>query len=243
MNADASPLCKFLEWDSDFFGMRIARVLPRTLTQADANAARHWLNQHQIDIAYALFDADDAESAQPLHHVGFRYVDTRLTLEIRRLPPVDQLASDARIIELSRTPNPQSLIPILQAIARVSHTDTRFYFDRRFPRTRCDELYARWLVRDWERGTLFVAEHDGQPAGYITCTVDGEVGEIGLLGVAESAQGQGLGAALIRQALVHFAEHGCTRTRVVTQGRNVRAQRAYLRAGFMPMQAEVWWHG
>lgn len=112
MKADASPLCKFLEWDSDFFGKRIARVVPRTLNSTDAQTARAWLNQHQIEIAYALLDADDAESARALHQVGFRYVDTRLTLECDlRSRDAVQIPSDLRITLLSPTPNPQPLIP------------------------------------------------------------------------------------------------------------------------------------
>lgn len=232
-----SDLCQFLEWDSDFFAMRIARLRAGTLTTAEAQAARAWCTEHTIDCAYYLAEASDAGSARAAASVGFRYVDTRLTLEAARPNPAPHNADT-----LIRLFQPGDLAA-LQAIACVSHTDTRFYFDGRFPRERCDALYATWIARDAARGSLFVAEREGLTAGYITTLCEGECGEIGLLGVAEVAQGGGLGRALIAAALAHFAQQGMQRVQVVTQGRNLRAQRAYLRAGFQPVQVETWWHG
>ena len=89
---------------------------------------------------------------------------------------------------------------------------------------------------------VLVAERDGRPAGYITCDLSHSYGQIGLLGVGEAWQGQHIGPALINGALHWFGERGIEWVQVVTQGRNIRAQRAYQRCGFVSAQMQLWYH-
>jgi ribosomal protein S18 acetylase RimI-like enzyme len=129
-------------------------------------------------------------------------------------------------------------------MARVNHRDTRFYYDGHFSQRECDTLYETWIERSCNGYTdaVLVAERDRQPAGYITCDLHGDYGQIGLLGVGEAWQGQGIGQALIDAALHWFGERGIERVQVVTQGRNHRAQRAYQRRGFVSSEVQLWYH-
>jgi dTDP-4-amino-4,6-dideoxy-D-galactose acyltransferase len=84
---------------------------------------------------------------------------------------------------------------------------------------------------------------EGKPAGYITCQlVNEQTGQIGLLGVDVTAQGRGGGRRLVTMALDWFAAKGVTRVIVVTQGRNIRAQRLYQKCGFMTASLQLWYH-
>jgi ribosomal protein S18 acetylase RimI-like enzyme len=137
-------------------------------------------------------------------------------------------------------------VPSLEAIARVSYTDSRFYFDAHFPRERCDEFYATW-TRNSCNGSGFadqvlIAEVDGLSMGYISCKCHGTIGHIGLVGVAEQTRGRSLGQALVNQALIWFTEQGMTAVEVVTQGRNIAAQRLYQRCGFLTASLQTWYH-
>ncbi len=139
-------------------------------------------------------------------------------------------------------------LPRLRRIAAASHRDSRFYHDGHFDRRRCGELYAGWIEKSCAdpAGVVLVAalpDPAGRPAGYVTGTIgeDGE-GWIGLFAVAPDARGRGVGGALIAAVLDWFAGRGADPVSVVTQGRNVRAQRLYQRFGMRTRSVEVWFH-
>ena len=136
-------------------------------------------------------------------------------------------------------------IPGLRSIARISHRDTRFYHDPNFPTARCDTLYETWIERSCQgyADRVLVAEASGQPVGYVSCHLDNATdGRIGLLAVGENARGGGAGRELVRECLRWFAQHSRTRVTVVTQGRNVGAQRFYQKCGFVTGGLKLRYH-
>jgi dTDP-4-amino-4,6-dideoxy-D-galactose acyltransferase len=52
----------------------------------------------------------------------------------------------------------------------------------------------------------------------------------------------GVGRALVVNAIRWFSGQGVDSVSVVTQGRNVRAQRLYQRCGFTTRSVELWFH-
>ena len=228
--------CRFLEWDSDFFGFRIATVTDSELTRDTLGRIVQWCAQERIRCLYLLARGDDRETAELAGGHGFRFVDIRAeygcSLEGQQ-DPVQEL----------RRAMPGD-IPALTQIARCSHTDSRFYFDGQFPRERCDELYSTWIeksCRGYAKAVL-VAECDGKPAGYVTGNWNGQSGQIGLLAVADWARGRGLGRTLVRSALQLFREQGIQTVKVVTQGRNIESQRLYAQCGFSIASVNIWYH-
>jgi GNAT superfamily N-acetyltransferase len=249
-----TPPVALLTWDSAFFGFPVARVTTPALSPAEAAAVRAWCTAHSVRVCYFLVEAADRASGAAAEEAGFRRVDERVTLE--RAPGMDDIQ-----IPAVRAYHPSDL-DALQAIARVSHHDSRFYADSRFPRERADALYAAWIARDAERdgGRVWVTEADGAPAGYCTTVLERDeagawVGNIGLIAVAGWAQRRGLGRALLAAACMALgaAMRGAdmrgadtadtARLRVVTQGRNAAAHALYEQAGFTRTRHQVWWHG
>lgn len=229
--------CSKLPWDSAFFGFPIARLHPNHLRPETVDACFAWCRAQGIRCLYFLADPDDQLTADLAAAHGFRLVDVRVTLECRNLEH-GAWSSGVR-------PWRESDLPELRRIARAVHRDSRFYYDTNFPRERCDALYELWIEKSC-RGyadAVFVAEDDGTPSGYITChrEPDGS-GRIGLVGVAASARGRGIGGELVRAALAYFASSGVSAVRVVTQGRNFAAQRLYQRSGFVTASMQIWYH-
>jgi ribosomal protein S18 acetylase RimI-like enzyme len=187
-----------------------------------------------------LGDAGDPITTRLAESNNFKLVDIRLTLEIQVPAQCAPDTSSSRIRGFL-----EQDIPVLRGIAKASHRDSRFYFDGNFPVRLCDELYETWIEKSC-RGSahnVLVAEHEGAPVGYITCHLDGpESGHIGLISVQADIQGKGFGKALVCQATSWFAEQKIKTVHVVTQGRNVRAQRMYQRCGFVTRSVELWYH-
>jgi dTDP-4-amino-4,6-dideoxy-D-galactose acyltransferase len=235
-------VCRFLEWDSRFFGFNIGRANGSRLSKERMPILLDWCGTQRIDCLYLLADPAHAETAELAAEHGFELVDLRLTFEhnsFGRAGDGPEFApAGVRSFESSD-------LPALREMAGRLYEDTRFFFDRRFPRERSEELYRIWIQRSCENPQMqvFVAQSGAGPEGYLASSggKDG-VGQIELIGVEPGAQGRGIGRALITAALNSFAHQGIARARVVTQGRNLRAQRLYQRCGFVTESLQLWYH-
>ena len=216
---------RLLEWDSEFWGLRIAQI-----PSVDAD---EWAREQHVACAYLLVPGENAPEAHRAEERGYRLVDVRVELEAR------SAAGEAAV-----RPVRDEDVDALRAIARTNHTDTRFYADPHFLRAACDELYDTWIRRSCEgwADAVLVADADGAAAGYVSVHRRGEHGAIGLIGVAAGSRGRGLGDALARGALDWCAAAGLSACRVVTQGRNVAAQRLFQRCGFRTRSLDLWFH-
>jgi dTDP-4-amino-4,6-dideoxy-D-galactose acyltransferase len=233
-------LCNYLDWDSEFFGLRIARVQPRSLDEETTKGVLSWCEENSIDCLYFLAEASDKTSASLAEDNGFRFVDVRVAYE----RPLGQ-GNDFGERSANIRPCVAEDIPVLREIAGSSHYDSRFYFDSRFSKPACDALYETWIEKSCMgyADAVLVAEVEGRAAGYISLHLkEGNVGQIGLVGVRAGAQGQGLGKNLISESLRWFAGKGVERVVVVTQRRNLAAQRIYQKFGFTLASVEVWYH-
>ncbi|MBI3087428.1 MAG: GNAT family N-acetyltransferase [Candidatus Omnitrophica bacterium] len=231
----AAAPCRLLDWDTRWFGLRVGRITEPCVTPALQAQADQWCRQERIQCLYLLADADDAGTVRVAEASGFQLMDIRVTLEHARREAVCRAAG-------IRAAQPGD-VPVLRAIAAESHAGTRFYADGRFPRERVTALYQQWIEQDCagQADLALVAERDGRPAGYLTGY--GADRRIGLVGVDAGYRGAGIGGDLVRAALAWFEEQGGRQpVSVVTQGRNVAAQRLYQRCGFLTRTVQLWYH-
>lgn len=231
------PICTLLEWDSHFFGHRIARLNRSRLDQEHVERAIQWCRKEKIACLYFLADSDDAPTVRLCEENHFRQTDVRMTFK-RLITDLD--IRDARALR----PACEDDLSALRAIAAEGHRDSRFYFDPHFDRAMCDLFYETWIENSF-RGfaqAVLVAESAGHPAGYVTCHLRERESQLGLIGVADAHQGEGLGTMLVQGFLAWSLRQGAKRAIVVTQGRNVRAQRLYQRNGFVTSSFQLWYH-
>jgi ribosomal protein S18 acetylase RimI-like enzyme len=234
-------LVTLLDWDSAFFGVRIGRIHAARLSRADAAALTMWRVQNSIDCLYFLADADDPLSCDLAESCGFRLVDIRVTLDTTLTGTPASTSSTIQV-----RPATSDDLPMLETIARQSYHQTRFYADLHFARQRCDDLYALWIANavSGDAAITLIAIDDDENAicGYLSCHLRDDAGQIGLVGVHPRAQGGGIGGALVSAALTWFGDAGARSVSVVTQGRNIAAQRLYQKYGFRTSAMGVWYH-
>lgn len=238
-----SERCRFLDWDSQFFGHRIARLEGDRLRPDELPAIHHWCAAERIDCLYFLADTRDPETIETAEADGFGFKDLRVTYEWRS--SLGARGIQPRIGERVHVRDHRAgdIEPLVQ-IARATHTDSRFFFDRRFDPQKAALLYETWIRKACAGAAarVFVGECDGAPAGYLSCHLTAGAGQIGLVAVAPAFHGQGIGRAMIETALRWFQDSAATDITVVTQGRNVLAHRFYQSAGFLTRSIESWHH-
>lgn len=238
MSSMNEPLLHFLDWDSEFFGKQIYRANVDRLDEAVVRRISTESRERGADCVYLLVDSEAMHQASLVENVGFRLMDARVTLGT----------------ELSESFRPESSPAVrhaleddvadLEAIAAVSHTDSRFYADPRLA-AKAPELYRVWIAKSVraDEELVLVADVSGKAVGYFTAhRTSKDSGQIGLVGVGAEARGRGFGRALMQGALGWFREGGMHRVEVVTQARNLAAQRLYQRSGFVTKNVQLWFH-
>jgi ribosomal protein S18 acetylase RimI-like enzyme len=204
-----------------------------------------WSRENRLAGLYFLASSDCPRTIQTALRHGFDLVDVRVTFERSTKGSAD-LPQLVPLADLEIRPARIEDIPALQAIARTAHTDTRFFSDPHFPSTRSEALYTTWIELECTgraQHVLVAASHAGQALGYISCHLDqtNHQGQIGLVGIDSHSRGKGLGKTLVLAALHWFTRHGADIT-VVTQGKNITAQRLYQKSGFLIRDLQLWFH-
>ncbi len=240
--------CQFLDWDSRFFGRRIGRLTLTRLTADLVPPILDWCRASRLDCLYFLADPTDPETAQLTSELQFTMVDIRVTLEHLqegRDASADRPARPAPNSEVIIRPFRSADLPALKSMAGRLHQDSRFFFDTHFPQARSQAMFETWIEKSCrdDQSNVFVVEFEAEPAGYIACRRTGpQLGQIDLIGVERPAQGRKAGTGLILSALEWFTAQNVTRVSVVTQGRNVKAQRLYQSCGFLTASVQLWYH-
>ncbi len=244
MTITPSP-CQLLEWDTGFFGYRIARVQGSRLTPGLLEQIVGWSEQNAVQCLYFQADSDDPQTVFLAETHGFNLVEVRLTFE-RNLkdwqPETRPKATEEVIIRSGRPED----IPAVQEIAQNSYVDSRFYFDRHFLEQDWQRYYQTWTKKSFSGGAemVLVAEKDGEVLGYITGVLvnQGKECQYELTGVRESARRFGVGQELFRSGMDWCVERGIPYIWVMTQGRNVTTQRMIQRHGFLTRACHLYYH-
>ena len=214
-----------LQWDSDFFGLRIGRVDLQTKADAEELQSRQKELKQQFDLLY-IFDANAVGFAAD----GARLVDEKI-LYSKPCEPRQQYA-DVSFFQ-GATPSDD-----LYRLALVSGGYSRFKLDERLPKGSYERLYNRWIENACPKeGTnkqilLFKDAHD-VARGMITIDYQGELGHIGLVAVDTDVQHQGIGGKIISTLDGYLFERGIKTLEVPTQKANTDACRWYEKNGFV----------
>ena len=238
-----NSLIALLPWDSSHFGLTIAKARPRHLDLTTLRQLESDCIDQGVDCLYFLADAVDQATINILQRGRFDFVDIRLTLA----GSVSNLVNDELSNEFLYRFGQESDLVDLLPVAGDSYKMSRFFTDRRFDRDKASQMYRIWLTNSLTANyadAVVVADLAGKPVGYVTCHLQKPAGEanLGLVGVSATARGMGCMSGMLDYLGRWLLEREISRANVVTQGKNVPAQRAYQRSGFLTRSVEIWFH-
>ena len=213
-----------LQWDSDFFGLRIGRT--------DIVSNERWQMLLQ-----------EASSLQMHYDLIYVFSEQELPTDSHKVRLVDTKTIYAKSIDSSTTmpatvEHYQESLPNadLYRLALVSGVYSRFRLDDNMPVGSYDRMYRCWIERSVD-GTMadlvLVHRTDDQVDGMITLKIEADVAHIGLVAVDEGAQGKGIGTMLIKAVEAYLQSNTIVRhLKVATQWANKPACRLYEKNGF-----------
>jgi dTDP-4-amino-4,6-dideoxy-D-galactose acyltransferase len=247
----STELCKFLQWDSDFFDRRIGRIESPRLDPQLMQEVYAWSKQNAIDCLYFPADLSHPPTIRLAEDHGFHLTEVRLTFD-RKLQdwqpgPIPRTYLDVLIRE-ARAED----VPAMQAIAGISYTTTHFIVDPCFPPEQGRAFYETWVKNSfagWEDMVL-AAEADGEVIGFLTARFlperRGDIRpecQLMLIGIKSQARRKGIGIEMLRSGvdwLVH--KGGSERVTGVVQAQNTPILRALERLGFAACGAQLFYH-
>lgn len=227
---------RVLQWDSDFFGLRIGRTDLQTKADALELRAMHEELKRQFDLLY-VFDPN----AIGFEVEGARLVDEKI-LYSKPCEPRKQFPE----ISFYQASHPSA---DLYRLALVSGGYSRFKLDERLPKGSYERLYNRWIENACPKeGTnkqiLTFLDTNNIAKGMITIDHQGELGHIGLVAVDPDAQHHGIGGKIMSTLDGYLYGLGIKTLEVPTQKANTDACRWYEKNGFTIQsctQIYHWW--
>ena len=228
LSGAASPLIERLAWDSDFFGIEVARLRAGRLDAASLPSAMQALQRSCASLAYVVTDEPIEPAAAARFGLVHRDAKTTYARAIG-----DGLAAVAGVTV--REAQPVEELAQLRALAVASGTSSRFMLEERLPAGKAAELYERWMDNSLTgalAAKVLVAVRAGAVVGMVTVGERAGAADIGLIAVDEAARGGGVGGALVAAALAWGRSAGLDQATVVTQGHNRAACALYERCGY-----------
>lgn len=237
----AASFCALLDWDSQHFGVRIARLDDVEISRQVLEEVDVWCQANRVYCLYFLGKTASDQGTDLLVSMGYRQMDVRVTLQwlpTHGLPGLPDVAGvGARLATGEDFPRLRELV--------LSQTwKTRFWADPGFDRGKVKALYVEWVNRSLQDddAQVMVAEHGSGIVGFVSAGCRRGVGSIDLVCGAVSSRRRGAVSLLVRQTMVDLAQKGCQSIGVVTQQRNAPALELYGRCGFAVIESRPWFH-
>lgn len=231
---------QILDWDSDFFGVKVARITDPGLTAQKLTDLLSELKRKCIKLVYWPSERErDNDEAKGLcgHLVDIK---TTFVIDFRSFDLDSFISTD--IVE------PYSLsMPIadIEDLAIQSGEYSRFAIDPHLPREQFVSLYKTWINRSLSKeiaSEVLVIRDAGRVVGMVTLGEKDGRGDIGLIAVDASCRGKKYGEKLVRAAQRWFVKNGYVFGQVVTQGMNSPACNLFKKCGYSTEKAEYFYH-
>lgn len=253
---EALIITRPLHWDSDFFGVGMARIdyilaSPEApaVTDAALGAALDACRAAGIPHITARVDVEDVGTVDLLERRGFRLMDALVTYRIR---PEEKRPGDVREVGTIRDFDARDMDQVM-AIARDAFAGYvgRFQRDAHVPADRAEAFYLEWtrkgLSGDMADKVLVSTTSDDAVIGFLFFRRREPASTVGRVPVF----GGGLGAcrrdspgaypALIRAGALWAQDHGAV-AECQTQNYNFSVIRVYEAAGGTYVRAEYTFH-
>jgi len=226
---------KLLRWDTDFFGFNVyaAYNLPK---EQFIKAISKLYNKSNNLIYY--FSDKEFKVKKILNQYNGIHVDTKVTYR-KNLNKNNLIEDDKIILYKHNQPNEQ-----LYNLALLSGKYSRFK-DKRLPPWTFEKMYRIWIENACKNSdtTVLVSINNEKINGFVTVKIDEDkTGHIGLIGVAENAQGQGIGRSLMQTAEVFVSKNGGLAVQVPTQKENIQANKFYKKRGYSELSIVLVYH-
>ena len=216
---------KKLEWDSDFFKIKVGEIL-----NPDTN---YIVLKEKFDLIY-LKNQKNCETTIEGYVNSFTETKVLFSKLIDEKREINQ-----NIFSISEA---NSKIDDLYNLAFESGKMSRFNLDKKFGRTKFEELYIKWIDNSINKifaDDILVYQENNQTLGFVTYKIEKDFATIGLVAVDSFSQGKGIGGKLIDAVENKLISEGVLKLLIPTQLENTNACGFYEKKEYKISQTTV----
>lgn len=220
--------CKLLEWDTDYFGVKSARV--NLLGNVDERGQEDILSfcKNYDFVTIVNFENRNENNLWVGEKTAAFLADVNVQF-VKELHSLEKHSDDKTYVTNNLPVNDQIL-----NIARKSFRYSRFFNDPNLSERKSPNIYLHWTEGAFlQEGKYFViCVRESNIAGYLLFSSEESYATVELIAVDEAHQGKGVGKALIK-AMESFAyDKDINKIKVGTQVNNIPAVQFYSKMGF-----------
>ncbi len=230
-----------LEWDSQKFGYKIARINLIDFIDKDLTEVLEELKRLDYKLAYFSTQPYDIFSQNLITKLGGFFAAENLMLA-RLIENEDKAITQSDKIRSMLHAN---ITPRILEIALQAGYNSRFKTDPGFKNNEYYRLYKEWITKSLSGEIamdVLVHEAGEEVSGLITVVKKGDNANIGILSVDEKHRRQGIGKELVQAAFKLAALKGYKKINVSTQRSNKNACLFYESLGFQVESSENIYH-
>lgn len=229
-----------LDWDSQFFGYKIACMKAWKLETKRLHEIIGDLYKNKISLVYCYSNPNDKISNKSLLNICGTLTDQKITFCKHVKTDNNFLWPDyIKPYRLNYASNKLKLLSLQSGLY------SRFNVDPNFINNEYEKLYLEWIdksVKKYISKEILVYYKDNDEKGFVTLDIDAELGTIGLFAVDELERGKSIGKNLMNAALHYFEGKNVVRVEVVTQKTNIIACEFYNSMNFKIKNVENIYH-
>lgn len=218
------------EWDSQFFNRKIFMLEPAAFEISNSDWPENSLMTAKVGSSdYSCFDV--------LARYNFDFIEGELVFK-------KQLAETSPPKGLSAYLATESSLDELNLIVRDLYANSRFR-EPWFTSIERNSFYQMWVenaVLSKFDDFCLVLRSENAISGFVTARIRERVATIGLIGVAKSFQGQGVGKKLLQLVEDYCLVEKAKSIVVATQTSNIAAANLYSKAGFTIADISYWFY-
>lgn len=225
---------EILDWDSQFFGIKIARLSSQLKAEHFQMIAAK-LASHQVQLAYfnSTFSVPQNE-----YFEGY-LLDKRISL-INRLK--NSRIWDPRIKFYDK----KFLSADMNKLSRRVAESSRFFYDTRIPNSKVYEMYEIWLKKSIKKEMAtetIIFEEDNHIRGFATIkALDNRKALIPLFAVDRKHEGKGISFLIMQAIETYLLQNNFEYLESETQAYNFKALKVYERFGIKCEQSHQIFH-
>lgn len=223
-----------LEWDSNFFGLKVGRVDITSSEQSINLVFQKQILKDQYDLIYIF-----GNHGISFNDVDAKLIDKKVVFSIKELPEFEYNKS------VMAWPVEYGLSDELLELALESGKYSRFKMDYKMPSGSYERLYTRWIEQSVCHSIatdVFCYMIDNKPCGLVTIDIKNGIGNVGLVAIHANYQHQGIGTSLLRHVIRFAHEKQCMKLSVATQMNNNAACHLYKKCGMEIESITNIWH-
>lgn len=235
---------KILDWDTNFFGFKIAQFNEKKLNKKNLQYAFKFCKKYKVRLLQFKCEVGDNDSILLAEANNFHLADIRLIFK-KKIEPIKNLNTSLSKNFKFRVAKVEDKY-VLKKIVCNLYVNSRFYNDKNFSKTTVKDFYKAWIensVHGKFDDLVYIICNEDLPIGFCSLKfISSKIVKIGLFGVDKTQLGKGVGSELLKNVLFFLSKKKIRDISVTTQGTNYHAQRLYQKLGFQIEKFEILYH-